>query len=358
MWKPPRKDPNKGMAFLRQVLVSLLILTISYATIGYLVDPEGIFHGRFFPPALLNARAQKVHLYRQFARDAEATGVSLGSSRTMVLDPDVLTELTGYRFFNFGVESARTEDSLAIYRWLRKQGNVPKVVLVGVDVESLNPTRKRDPKLQLSMPLRLALEGGSSPGGPVLERIRIAGEQFGNMFRVRYAQEMLTSVRVALPGGPKQATVIEPNGHLAYVRAERLRASGKFNSDSAVRKGLKERLDAYRGMDRLSPLAFDNLQSLLREAAADGAKVVLWLTPNHPVAVDFLTRETNYAELVQLTGSALQSLAATNGCVYHDLSSMGSFKGTAADWYDDQHMAPANARRVAARLTSTLRPVR
>ena len=70
------------------------------------------------PTVTLDARRQKMDLFRAYQAQEPVQGLILGSSRTMKLDPQVFGEATGQRFFNFTVDAARAEDYLAVYRKL------------------------------------------------------------------------------------------------------------------------------------------------------------------------------------------------------------------------------------------------
>src|SRR5262249_16992690 len=124
------------------------------------------FGGRFFPHVLVNGRAQKMFLFKEYMQKQPVGGLLLGSSRSMKLDPKEWQAALGVPFFNFGVEYARAEDYLAIYHWVRRQGVTPRYVVIGLDVDALDNNDLPDERLQTNEELKHSLDEvlGLSPG--------------------------------------------------------------------------------------------------------------------------------------------------------------------------------------------------
>src|SRR5687768_13190122 len=110
------------MRFILHFLAATGLIAGAYASVLVAVDPRADFATGLVPPAILDSRAVKQRLFLDYARSVPVEGLVLGSSRAMKLRPDELGGLLGARFFNFSVDSARAEDYLAVYRWVRGTG--------------------------------------------------------------------------------------------------------------------------------------------------------------------------------------------------------------------------------------------
>src|SRR5690348_9479370 len=126
------------MKFLATFILATGLLAAAHGVAMRLVDPRGQFGTRLFPSVLMDARAQKIRLFKAFAQHQRVGGLFVGSSRSWKLDPEAWQALLHEPFFNFGVEYARTEDYLAIYRWVRQQGHTPRYLVIGLDVDALD----------------------------------------------------------------------------------------------------------------------------------------------------------------------------------------------------------------------------
>ena len=111
-----------------------------------LVDARGQFGTGLFPVVVSRTRADKSRLFLDFQRQQPVNGLVIGSSRSMRVAPAYLTARTGLRFFNFGVDDARAEDYLAIERWVRAHGGVPRLAVMGLDIEALHDDDEPDPE--------------------------------------------------------------------------------------------------------------------------------------------------------------------------------------------------------------------
>lgn len=95
------------MRFLGLFVVVTALVALGYLALIRFVDPRGEFGTGILPVVELDARAEKMRLFRAYRSGGAPDGLILGSSRAMKLSPRALEEATGQRFFNFAVDNAQ-----------------------------------------------------------------------------------------------------------------------------------------------------------------------------------------------------------------------------------------------------------
>ena len=350
------------MKFLALFLVTLLGLAALYAGLIRLIDPRGEFGSGLMPVVELDARAEKMRLFREYLTAAEPEGLILGSSRAMKMCPRTLELETGHRFFNFAVDNARAEDYLAIYRWARAQGMRVKVLVIGLDVEALHNDDKPEPGLVRSDALMQALGEGELPESGLLARFRgwplvRTLKKYKSSFTIEYVSDAARSVRFSLrpQARPLPLMEFEPDGYLRYRRWERQRAAGRFRFDQDLERCLTKYLTRFDNMTELSGRRRAYVRQLVDEARSDGVRVLVWITSLHPLTERYLEAHTGYATLLAATRDYERALATADGVATYDFSRPESFDGTESGWYDCAHIDETNADRVAVALARELR---
>jgi len=350
------------MKFLACFVASAAALALAYAALVRLVDPRGEFGTGIFPVVRLDARAEKMRLFEAYRSVTQPEGLILGSSRTMKLSPRMLEAETGERFFNFAVDSARAEDDLAIYRWVRAQGVPIKVVVIGLDVEALHDDDRPDPGFVGNDRLVEALAQGGLPELGILSRVPRPGpirtlKKYKSTFTIAYLSDTVRAMRFfASPESrPLPLMEFERDGYLRYRRWEMERAAGTFRFDEDLERCLTKSLTRFDQMTTLSRRRRAYVQALVDEAHADGARVLLWITSLHPVTARYLETHTSYATLLEATRAYKEAIARGTGVATYDFSRPENYDGSASGWYDCAHIDEANADRVAAAMASALR---
>ncbi len=350
------------MRFLSLFVAATAVLSLLYAAFIRLVDPRGEFGTGLFPVVELDARAEKMRLFRAYLGRPAPEGLILGSSRAMKVSPRTLESETGHRFFNFAVDSARAEDYLAIYRWVRQQ-NVPiKLLVIGLDVEALHSDDRPEPGLLLNQALMRALGPGTLPEpgllGP-LGRYPMARavKKYKATFTIQYLTDAVRAVRLFMSPRPQPLPLMEfePDGYLRYPRWEVQRAAGTFRFDQDLERCLNKYVTRFDNMTELSGRRRTYLRQLVDEARTDGARVALWITSLHPLTVRYIEAHTSYAALLKATRAYQQALASSEGVASYDLSRPESYQATTSGWYDCAHIDETNADRVATVLVRELR---
>lgn len=340
------------MRFLAAVLGWVAVFALVYAAAMRLIDPRGQFGTHIFPTVTLDARSDKMALFRAYEARGPVQGLVLGSSRSMKIDPAALSRDSGLRFFNFTVDVARAEDYLALYRWTRAQGAPLKRVLIGLDVEALHNDDVPIANLEHNPALMRALRGPrGGPLGPLADAAATV-RRYQSTFETSYFRDALGSALTYFAHAQRGAPFMRfaADGYLHYPRWEAERTRGTFDLSREIKACLPGYVSTYRDMTDLSVRRRGDLEALLREARADGVQVTLWITPLHPATAELLGAKTRYPEMLLRTRAYVAQLQRRYGVQVRDYSAPALYGGTPSGWYDCAHVDEHDALRIARGL--------
>jgi hypothetical protein len=336
--------------FLGTFLLTAGLMAFLYGAAMRLIDPRVEFGTGLIPGVGMNSRVQKVPLFEKFNAAHRTGGLLLGSSRAMRLDPAQWEADLHEPVFNFGVEYARAEDYLAIYRWVRRQAGPPRYLVLGLDVDALDNNDLPDKRFANSEEFK-HLADEAAPGW--WERAADAAGAYHQTFTASYAWDALRCVKRAVRRYEvdRPRTELRADGSLSYIAAEAERARGTFSLKFELTLSCKEYLLRFEDMTGLSERRQRYVETLIDEARRDGATVKVWLTPLHPRVTEALAAATKYPQLLAQTRDFLRHLGADCGAEVYDFSEPALFGGSLTGWYDGSHMDGANAALVTAAMT-------
>ncbi|MCA9266496.1 MAG: hypothetical protein KDA60_21700, partial [Planctomycetales bacterium] len=197
------------------------------AGLNLVVNPFAEYPLHIFEPAVKTSRAEKLQLWQQLEPPAE--GLILGSSRVMKLEPDYLTDQTGYRFFNAGVNYALPEDHLAMLRYFsQRSGHAPRMVVLGLDVASFSDATTTDPRLLNTTELVSQI--------PEAVRWRDRWHRWGDLLSWQQTRESVRSLSIQLRHRelPKPVEFYRPDGLLVYQQREQEIAAGAYDFEGPL----------------------------------------------------------------------------------------------------------------------------
>jgi hypothetical protein len=327
-------------------LFTLFFAVFSYFAVVTIVNPRGVFWGQAFPEIMPNSRMLKLDLLQQYNRTGKVELVVLGSSRSTRLSPDLVQSLTGERTFNAGVFSGAPNDYLSIYRVMKQQEIMPKTLLVGLDQEALDPETGPAPDFESNLALTSAL-GGTVPNLPakMWHWVRL----YKQTLTTYYIQNIGQSVWIRLHPRPPLFE-FESNGHEedqvidAQIQSRRYPRLEKIE---ICEDSLETKFSTYRGA---SPELERDLTELFSEAAADHVRVLLWITPVHPEALEKILNDPVAGRNFRDSEAHLMALGARYHLPVRDLTDSRSFGGHPDSWYDCVHYSQADSDRIAKEL--------
>ncbi len=319
----------RGLAA-RAVLVAALVAGLNVA-----VDPFDVYGTGLVEPLVLGTRQPKLTLYR--ARTPPPEIVVLGSSRAFTVDPAYIQEKTGRSAFNASVHAGTPRDFLAFARCMAAAGHFPATLVVALGVEQFKsaarPAEGRDP---------LAACGGSDGRPSWLE----ARPGFLTL------DETWASLRVLglqITGRPEALySRIEPDGMLRPRTTQPLA--------EALTESLAQNWSpAALGGEALHPVPLEQLRELLEIARGQRTRVVVYLAPFHPRALERYRAGSHFESLNRQLLARLAAWSREYPVTAHDFTDIASVGGAPDGFTDASHPDAAGDRSIVDALLPELR---
>lgn len=330
---------------------STFLFTVCFTVFCYfamvtVVNPRGVFWGRSFPEILPNSRGLKLDLLQKYNSERPVDLVVLGSSRSMKFSPELLESLTGERSFNAGVFSGGPVDYLAIYRVMKREGIVPRTVLLGLDQNSLDPDNAPAPDFNSNLTLISALKG-IVPNEPARLWHRVM--LYKRTLTPFYVRNVGESLWVKFHPRPALFT-FEPNGHETEAVMDAQMQAGIYPRAEKIAQCENVQKEQFAQFQEASSELEGDLKQLLSEATADHVQVVLWITPVHPDALARILEEPVAGRNFRNAEAHLVKIGADYRLTVRDLTDSRSFGSQSSTWYDCVHYSQADSDKIATKL--------
>jgi hypothetical protein len=140
------------------------------------------------------------------------------------------------------------------------------------------------------------------------------------------------------------------NGHLDYIRWDKEIKAGTFDRDFRVRECIQTQTSLFNSYTQISSEYSRYLEALISEAKADNVKVLLWITPLHPDLLSKLKTSRTASPNLEHAREYVFSLKDQYGVGVYDMSSIQSFHGNPANWYDCTHYDDQDANHIALEI--------
>jgi hypothetical protein len=339
---PPEAGPEATVPWRGFVLRFLGLLggvLAAVALLNYLVNPESIYATSILPPLTWNTRPEKAALMDRAQPPPQA--LLLGSSRIMKLDPAQIERRTGLPAFNAGVNVAMAEDYYALLRYAVERSRMPlKRVIIAADVDAFHDHEPTNDYLLQPNALGNYLQAGE-------QRFR-RWKQFTLLFNGYQTKLSLISLWDAVHGRNANYR-FEPNGYVHFLQYEAERSRGHYDLDGKVNTTIEQYLRRYQGYTSVSAQRLEYFRKTLAYARDRGIQVDVFLTPAHPRLLAAL-QQRNYGVLHAQVLEALRRTCAEYGAGFRDLSTLDTFGGRDADFYDGVHPDESNSARIVDAL--------
>ncbi len=312
---------------------------------NWLVNPYGQYSTQWFEPIVQDSRSEKMELFDRL--DSPPEGLILGSSRTMKFEPSYLRKHTSMSFFNFGVNHGRPEDFLAIVRMYRDRfGEFPKLVLIGVDLASLDDVVPNDARLS-SEPRMLAYARDTQSWS----------DEFDRYSQLLSYQQLTASIRsVWRKRSPQNedpiATQFTADGVIRYVEREKQIENGSYDFNKSLDYNEKEFLSLFGRLNEVSAKRLGYLHETVRLCTENNCRVYLFSTVHHPRLRESLVSKTKFQKVEADALKSLAEIAQELDASFVDFGAIDRFSGDERAFVDGIHPTESNTRRMIDRLIS------
>ncbi|MEO8335547.1 MAG: SGNH/GDSL hydrolase family protein [bacterium] len=335
----------------RTVLATVAINAVLVALVFGTVNPLGDFWGDIFPTATPVSRKAKLALFDDWRSHGPVDGVILGASRNMKLAPEAFTQATGLRYFNFSLAAATLEDVQVVQQILEEKHIRPREIVLGIDPALLSKVGPAHEALT-DWEFARRIEGAPPSTGWTL---RHGAELIRETLTPRFVKAVGTSI---MAGVEKKDPLhhFYADGYVDYRPRDRLIAEGHFPRESLIKSCTKVVMGGFVTDHEFDPGHLAMLDSILARAVARGARVTLWLTPDHPDLANAVAQNPAIDAWNRAVPDTLRSVAARHGVPFVNLHALESFGGDPDDYYDCAHFGNANAARITTRLLEARGP--
>jgi hypothetical protein len=330
-------EPMDPKIFVCAVITLVVGSLAAIACLNTSVDPYGQYATGNIPPLVQDSRTEKYALFE--ALDAQPDALILGSSRMMKFEPKYFQQQTGLSAFNFAVNHGRPEDFLAMVRsYWDRYGASPKLVLIGVDVASLNDSVPKDARLSAE-PNLYRFVRRDLPWREELDRVY-------DLFSYQQTSASIRSLQLAAGLRTRKQPEVEydPDGVIQYVTRQAQMAKGEYDFESALAYNQKEFIAIHRQMKQLSQQRLSYLRQTVHLCKRNRCRVFLIATAFHPRLSATLTEKTNFREIEAMAIAAVQQMANELGAYFVDFGSLDSFAGDETQFVDGIHPLESNTR--------------
>ena len=274
------------------------------------VDPHGIFGTGRFPVLTATSRTEKLARLEALSPAPEA--LILGSSTMMRVDPAVLERLSGFKSFNASVDSAKSEDFLALLEYVTRQLQLkPRLVLVGVSPRTFTEMANEGMDERLLANHRLLRH---VPMHPVARTWRRASLYLQTLDWT-YVADVFASARASSGTAVPSKYIFTASGFLGIE--EPYDRPGDYRGTAThERPGLSRERQHY----------FEQFLARCGELGADGHVLV---TPESPDHIAFQNQQMDglYDRRNRELVAYLQSLSSTYGFRLHNFDRIEAFGG-------------------------------
>jgi hypothetical protein len=332
-------EPMEPKSFVVATCSIAVIALLGIATLNWSVNPYGQYPPRLIEPLVQDSRVEKLALFDGL--EEQPDGLVLGSSRAMKFEPQYLQKKTHLTFFNFAVNHGRPEDFVAILRNYRdRYGRSPKLVLIGVDIASLNDVVPSDARLSSAPRLHRFVQG-DLPWSEEFER-------YCQLFSYQQSSASMKSLRLACSTSPRKQIPeqFDSDGTIQYLERDEQLKSGTYDFDGALQYNQRELQSIFSSMKHLSKTRLGYLLEAVRLCEFNGCQAVLFATVHHPFLRETLAEKTDFLRRESEAAESLQMLARSLGADFLNFGTVESFGGEPTEFYDGVHPMEANTRRM------------
>gem|GEM_PF-668429 len=327
--------------FLTYFLVTAGLLSAAVYGFNRAVDPHSIHGTALLPPLTSSHASRKEFLLRKYNRPIDH--LTLGSSRSMTIEPDAVETVTGLSGFNASVGSGIPSDFLAWWRLVTSlRETPPKLLLLGLDLDAFNPG-SREPEVHVQGTPSLAAQVRAE------DRLNLNFLDAQDLGWQRF-EDSARSVFLHFHGYPEESEEFAHDGVVEFRRMIEEKKNDPQSLNRGIQRTLSQAQGRFEGFNSVSKRELSSLQTLLEEATSEGARVIAFLPPIQPVYRELLESTTTARPMREALLAALRTTLSGRGVEFHDLTQASSVPIEASEFYDGVHFPKTESRKLVKRL--------
>lgn len=347
--------------FVRWLLACILLAAATILAVNWWLDPTGVTGRSTRFGAVENLEVRQVKLDIMERAEQPPDVLVLGSSRSMMLDPQTIEQLTGQRALNAAVSGATTKDAYlyAAYAAERWPDAYPHLVVGLVnDVFREPDASPLDDRLQ-----GLLGDDETMDVLPMLEQLLQLQTTRASLLAARREvraggwEVLRDPIGIPAPSEEDAAQLLDAS------RPDQYRADGMQLFDPSIdltrplRGRVQHQMQNYLAasfpegdeFDGVSGAGLDRFADMVRIANEHGDVPAIFITPFHPQAAEMLPAE--YHQRERRMRAVLRRLQVSGlRFSFHEYDDIATFGGDPEEFYDGIHMTKANTDRLVTLL--------
>lgn len=341
------EQERQAKQFCYRFLLILVAVLTATAAMNVVVNPFAQYPFRCLSPVVQMSRVDKLRLLSELP--SPPSGIILGSSRVLKLEPAYLQDKTGLSFFNAGVNYAVPTDHLAWYRhYLATYGNAPRMVVLGLDISSFSPSVATDARLISNPTLSRHVRSDMTVHDRCARWTELLSWQQTRESLRSLKHHFLRQADVTSP--PLPVEKYQHDGQIVYLQREREIAAGTYDFAGPLEFNKHEYETRYRQFDQLSETRLNEFRQLARECTAHGTQLISFITPMHPSLLQHLSARSRLTARRSELVRCLQAYADELGFTLVDLTELESFGADPRMFVDGIHPLEPNTRKLIDKI--------
>jgi hypothetical protein len=334
---PDGRAPGEGRVrwgrFVAGALAAAAVLVAVVTVFNLLTDPWGVFGVGIFPPRVNQDRSTKADLLAGLQEPPEL--LIYGSSRAWTVEAARLEQATGLRTFNAAVTAGRPADAYVFTEVVHDRWPEAKPDFLWLlDVEAflrgpLPPSLLAESRFSRYLPWR-------AKSAAQLNELGWLASWTGLQASYEVWKKHPTREKVRASWLKR----ISPDGTVKTPSSSEARATAK-----KLARWTEETVAQYRSFARLDPEAETYVEKTLQLFASWSGAGVVVLTPTQPEVLTAAQRagwRLRHAETLRLLEQAQEQY----DFAIVDMTSIASFGGDPAGFFDATHMTTENQRKM------------
>ena len=314
--------------------------------INFVVDPYDLYGVGLFAPMESNQYEAKLDLLRAY--EPPPSSLILGNSRVKMFDPELVTEYTGAKCYNWGLGFASTEILLAELRIAVEEERAPiDLIVLGIDPIMFNA--------KVAIPKQARVESGYTRYFSPRPILTANWERISHLFTVDQltmsfagiARKFLGEERLIEPEYRRDGLTIFAIRHMADVR-------GPDDLTEIVTEGAPKYFEhTLAGWTELAPERTLAWEEFLDYCVGKNIKIYAFMTPMQPLLWDLLG-DYGTQEIFLESFEYCERTITEAGGVFRNYSDIAAWGGDPLLFNDEVHMLPRNAANMLRALFASV----
>jgi len=340
---------NIYKSWVKKSLFTFFILVVLIATLNYKIDSLGLYGNSSFLEKAAIALAEKKTVtgmknldYRQLQPliikniKQKSDFIVLGSSRSLEIKKEFLL-YEDISFLNHSMPGASLEDYIAVIGIYEKlHGYIPKTIILGTDPWIFNKNNKQTRYKTLSNYYNHIIKRlPEQQNSLISEEIPI--NKYKQLINYDYTRANFNFLRHYIKNDMQAFTIKENKAKKSFTRKIYTRENKSCNIEKINLKAKRYTQGDVYSLEMFNTLNNTKLfEKFVNYLQKNGSRVILFLSPYHPITYDILTKNPKY-EMIKKSEKYLHRFAKESSIELYGSFDPHQYNFIDSDFVDGMH---------------------